>query len=97
VVNAVSWTREKKSLEGLPGTDVPACSACHGPGALGDGVSPRLAGQLYPYTIKELLNWNKERAQTPPAEDTSAIMAPIAHNLNKSQIEAVAAYLSDMK
>ena len=57
---------------------------------------PRLAGQLYPYTVKELVNWDTERGQGGLA-DTSAVMRPIAHSLTKSQIEAVAAYLSDLE
>jgi cytochrome c553 len=44
-----------------------------------------------------LTNWDKERGQDAANPDTSAIMQPIAHNLNKSQIEAVAAYLSDLQ
>ncbi|MGA7329558.1 MAG: c-type cytochrome [Rhodomicrobium sp.] len=83
--------------EGIPDANVPACSACHGPGATGEGANPRLAGQLYPYTVKELVNWSKERGQVPGAEDTSAVMAPIAQSLSRSQIDAVAAYLSYLK
>jgi cytochrome c553 len=90
-------TGKKIFEEGIPETNVPACSACHGPDAMGEGANPRLAGQLYPYTVKELVNWSKERGQQPATEDTSNIMAPIAHSLTKSQIEAVAAYLSDLK
>ncbi len=83
--------------EGAPDANVPACSACHGPEAEGSGPIPRLAGQLYPYTTKELANWSKERGQDAANPDTSAIMKPIAHSLTKSQIEAVAAYLSYME
>ncbi len=83
--------------EGIPEANVPACSACHGPDAMGDGANPRLAGQLYPYVVKELVNWSKERGQNASADDTSAVMAPIAQSLSKSQIEAVAAYLSYQK
>jgi cytochrome c553 len=85
--------------EGLPDGNVPACSACHGPQAMGDGQNPRLAGQLYPYTVKELANWSKERAQNANGQeqDTSAVMAPIARSMNRQQIEAVAAYLSHLK
>jgi cytochrome c553 len=83
--------------EGVPDANVPACSACHGPEAEGSGPIPRLAGQLYPYTTKELANWSKERGQDAANPDTSAIMKPIAHSLTKSQIEAVAAYLSYME
>lgn len=83
--------------EGLPEDNVPACSACHGPEAKGQGEIPRLAGQLFPYLVKELTNWGSERGQGVPKNDTSALMAPIAHNLTQSQIAAVAAYLSYLK
>jgi len=87
-------TGKKIYEEGVPGVDVPACSSCHGPEAKGDGVFPRLAGQLHDYIFKKLVNWNKERGQDPAKPDTSAIMEPIAHGLNESQIAAVAAYLN---
>ena len=58
---------------------------------MGVGVNPRLAGQLYPYVVKELANWSKERQAD---EGTAAVMAPIAQSMNKAQIEAVASYLS---
>ena len=80
--------------EGLPESNVPACSACHGQEAKGQDEIPRLAGQLFPYTVKELTNWSKERGQGGTKDDTSAIMAPTAHNLTQSQIAAIAAYLS---
>ena len=80
--------------EGLPESNVPACSACHGADAKGQDEIPRLAGQLFPYTVKELTNWTRERGQGGTKDDTSAIMAPTAHNLTPSQIAAIAAYLS---
>jgi cytochrome c553 len=83
--------------DGLPDQDIAACAACHGPDATGAGIIPRLAGQLYPYVIDKLVNWGKERGQNPKIPDTSAIMSPVAHSLNKSQIEAVAAYVSSLK
>jgi cytochrome c553 len=83
--------------EGIPDANVPRCASCHGPEAKGDGAFPRLAGQIYPYIIKVLSNWDKERGQDAAHPDTSAIMQPIAHSLNKSQIEAVAAYLSNLE
>ena len=81
---------EKKIFDdGVPSADVPACGTCHGADAKGNGAFPRLAGQLYPYLVSQLTNWAHERA-----EENSNIMAPIAHGLTKSQIEAVAAYVS---
>ena len=87
-------TGKKIFEEGVPDAKVPPCSTCHGPQAKGNAAFPRLAGQLYPYTVKELVNWSTERGQNPATPDTSAIMQPIAHSLDKSQVEAVAAYLS---
>ncbi len=88
---------ERIFQDGVPDANVAACAACHGPKALGYEQIPRLAGQLYPYIIKELTNWSKERGQDPAKPDTSFIMAPIAHSLTRSQVDAVAAYLSDLK
>jgi cytochrome c553 len=82
--------------DGVPDANVAACAACHGPGAVGNGQVPRLAGQLYPYLVKELTNWSKERGQNPSQPDTSLIMEPVAHSLTRSQVDAVAAYLSSL-
>jgi cytochrome c553 len=83
--------------DGVPEANVAACAACHGPNATGVGEIPRLAGQLYPYLVKELINWGKERGQNPTKPDTSAIMSPVAHSLTRTQVEAVAAYLSYLR
>ena len=82
--------------EGLPEANVPACMACHGLEGKGQNEIPRLAGQLYAYSVGQLSGWGMVRGQG-TAVDTSAIMAPTAHNLNRSQIEAVAAYVSTMQ
>jgi cytochrome c553 len=80
--------------EGLLDVNVPPCASCHGPEAKGDGEFPRLAGQLHDYIFNKLVNWGEERGQDLKHPDTSAIMQPIAHNLTKTQIESVAAYLN---
>jgi len=90
-------TGQKIFQDGMPENNIAACAACHGPGATGSGEIPRLAGQLYPYVIKELTNWGKERGQNPTKPDTSAIMSPVAHSLDQEQIDAVAAYVSTLK
>jgi cytochrome c553 len=90
--NNLVATGKKSYEEGIPEANVPACVSCHGPEAKGDRAFPRLAGQLHDYIVKTLMNWNKERGQR--SGDTSAIMTPIARNLNESQIEALAAYLN---
>ncbi|MDQ2948972.1 MAG: c-type cytochrome [Acidobacteriota bacterium] len=83
--------------EGIPEANVPACSACHGPEAKGKAQISRLAGQLYPYTVKELDGWVKERGRDPGKADIASVMTPIAHALSHPQIAAVAAYLSYLK
>jgi cytochrome c553 len=83
--------------QGLLDVNVPPCATCHGPDAKGEGEFPRLAGQLHDYIYNKLVNWSQERGQDPKHPDTSAIMQPIAHNLTKAQIEAVAAYLNYLK
>jgi len=80
--------------EGVPDAQVPPCASCHGPAAKGDGEFPRLAGQLHDYIFNKLVNWSSERGQDAANPDASAIMQPIAHNLTKAQITAVAAYLN---
>ena len=83
--------------QGIAGTNIPACASCHGEEAKGQGAFPRLAGQLHDYIMNKLVNWSKERGQDPARPDTSAIMEPIAHGLTRSQIAAVAAYLSHVE
>jgi cytochrome c553 len=56
-----------------------------------------LAGQLYPYTVKQLSGWTKERGQAAEKEDTTAVMTSISHNLTPPQIDAIAAYLSYLR
>jgi cytochrome c553 len=88
----------KKIYEGgIEKSDIPPCAGCHGPDAKGQGQFPRLAGQLSDYIFNKLTNWGKERGQNPANPDTSAIMAPIAHNLTEQQIKAVAAYLNQLE
>ena len=83
--------------EGLPESNVPACSACHGPDGKGRDEIPRLAGQLYPYTVKALRNWARERGQGSASPDVSAVMAPTAHNMTQAEMSAVAAYVSTLR
>jgi len=90
-------TGQKIFQEGIPEANVPACSACHGPDAKGEAAIPRLAGQLHPYTVRQLSGWSKERGQAAAKDDTTAVMTSISHNLTPPQIDAVAAYLSYLR
>ncbi len=65
------------------------CTNCHGMDAKGSDAAPRLAGQIYPYTVKVLTNWaiiNREQ---------EGVKAPTQHLLTDAQIAAVASYLSN--
>ena len=90
-------TGRKIFEDGMPEVNIAACAACHGPDATGSGQIPRLAGQLYSYMIKTLSNWDKERGRNPTVPDAAAIMSPVAHSLNKLQIEAIAAFVSTLR
>lgn len=90
-------TGKKIYEDGIPEANVPACMACHGGEAKGQGAIPRLAGQLDDYIISKLLNWTKERGQDPARPDISAIMLPTSHNLTKAQVAAVAAYVGRLQ
>jgi cytochrome c553 len=84
--------------EGVPEANVPACSACHGPDAKGQDANPRLAGQLYPYIIAQLTGWKHGyRSQDSAEAGTPNLMVQIAGGLSKTQITAVAAYLSNKR
>jgi cytochrome c553 len=89
---------EKLFHQGAPENDVPACLVCHGANAKGDGIFPRLAGQLRPYLIGQLTDWDSQRGLGPNGkDDNSRIMAPIAKSLTAQQIKEVTAYLSSLK
>jgi len=83
--------------DGVPDASVPACFACHGQDAKGDAENPRLAGQLSSYTAAQLAGWTKYRQKDPTTPGASNVMAQIASNLTKPQIEALSAYLSSLK
>ncbi len=83
--------------EGVPEANIPACSACHGPAATGQGEIPRLAGQLFSYTVRTLSTWNKDRGAASEGENPAAVMAPIARNLTPNQIAAIAAYVGNLR
>ena len=91
-LNPAPFGRAPKQLEdtgkeiygqGAPNDNVPACQVCHGPRAEGAGPVPRLAGQLYLYTVKELENWDKE----PGAGGKSRYI--LGHAADRSQLEQI--------
>lgn len=73
---------------GLPDFSLMACAACHGEKAQGNGPIPRLAGQHADYVMKQL-NVFSRTEQRPEG----AVMKPIAHLLDPSDMRAVASYV----
>jgi cytochrome c553 len=81
--------------DGIPEANLPACAACHGSEGRGNAIAPRLAGQLYSYTVRQMLNWNRDRRQgSGDLDDPAVKMDIVARSMSRAQIEAVAAYLS---
>lgn len=82
--------------DGVSRDNVPACANCHGPDGKGSGAVPRVAGQIYPYAVKVLTHWaiiNREHDR----EGGAAVKSEIEHKLTQSEIEAVAAYISNLE
>jgi cytochrome c553 len=81
--------------DGLPNENVPACAACHGSNGEGSDLVPRVAGQMYAYTVEQLNGWGKGyRSKDPVSPENPNTMQAIATSMTKEQIAAVAAYLS---
>ena len=82
---------------GNPDSEVPACMGCHGPAGEGNPLAgyPALAGQHAQYTAKMLTafedgaNWGEDDAP-------SNIMAGVASNLSKDEINAVSSYIQGL-
>jgi cytochrome c553 len=78
--------------EGNPATGVEPCVTCHGAGAAGSALLPRLAGQDAGYLETQLRQFNK-RERT----NDNAVMHGIAVRLTEREMQAVAEYLAAMK
>ena len=78
-------------VNGVSAKNVPACATCHGAEGRGNATFPRLAGQHADYLAKQLLVF--QRTDERPA---GSIMKTVAHELNRDDIENVAAYLQAM-
>lgn len=80
---------------GNPATGVPACSGCHGPAGLGQGLSkfPRLAGQHADY-VKQTLGYFKSQER---ANDPNGMMRGVAARMTEQEIAAVSQYIQGLK
>ena len=85
---------EKIFKEGK-GDKVPACISCHQENAVGsdDIGAPRLAGQFYPFLIKQLHDFATNRRK----DDIMFTMNMVASNLSDQDKVDVATYLSQLR
>ncbi len=72
--------------QGIPERGVAACATCHGPGALGSGIFPRLAGQHAEYVLRQLNVIQTRLRQSP-------VMHGIIKDLKPAEMRAVAAFV----
>ena len=75
-------------LQGIPGANVVACLACHGPAGEGVREIPRLGGMSYFYLKRRLEEWRQGYHSAPSP------MPLVASTLGPDEIEALASYLS---
>ncbi|SPJ23453.1 c-type cytochrome [Palleronia abyssalis] len=81
---------ERIAMEGVPGSDVPACAACHGPWSEPiDPAYPSLSGQYRPYLEDQLRLW---REGVRGGTRVARLMHQAATRLTDAQIEAVSAW-----
>ncbi len=86
-------TGERIATRGIPAADVPACTSCHGPEGKGvPPVFPQIAGQHASYIQKQLSDWKTGKRANDPAQ----MMKDVAPALSAKQMEAVAAYFSQV-
>ena len=79
--------------------DVPACNSCHGADGTGDEAmgTPGLAGQFYPFLIKQLEDFAKGADQGGRDDTTMFVMNNNARGLTAQDRKDVAYYLSQIK
>jgi cytochrome c553 len=74
---------------GIAADGIPACTACHGPGAVGTAEYPRLAGQHAQYLLKQIRSFQNNMRNV-------AVMHGVAQGLKVEEIRDVAAYLQSL-
>ena len=87
--------RRKIFQNGVPGANIAACAACHGPEAQGSGEIPRLAGQL-PVRLQQFSRLERRTRSEPPSQTYRRHVSGRASLLSASG-KLVAAYLSYLR
>ncbi len=79
---------------GNPVSGVPACSGCHGPAGLGQGLSkfPRLSGQHADY-VKQTLGYFQKQER---ANDPNGMMRGVTARMTAEEIAAVSQYIQGL-
>lgn len=74
--------------------DVPSCNSCHGAEGLGDDNlgTPRLAGQLYQFLVKQMDDYANDRRQ----DTTMYVMNANAKGLSEQDRRDVSSYLNSL-
>lgn len=81
------------AVNGMWSDNLPACIACHGPGARGVGTEfPALAGQHAGYLESQLKAWQTNQRHN----DANGLMAAVAAALDDKQIKTVSTYLASL-
>ncbi|MBK1718286.1 c-type cytochrome [Thiocystis violacea] len=79
---------------GNPSSGVPACSGCHGPAGMGQGLSkfPRISGQHADY-VKQTLGYFKSAER---ANDPAGMMRGVTARMTDQEIAAVSQYIQGL-
>lgn len=92
-VTGADYANGKSIFENGKG-NVPACNSCHGATGLGDDNlgTPRLAGQIYGFLIKQMDDYAEDRRQ----DTTMFVMNANAKGLSQQDRRDVSAYLNSI-
>jgi cytochrome c553 len=79
---------------GILDKGVAACTACHGPEGLGNGLAgyPRMGGQNADYNVLQLKAFQNGTRRN----DTNSIMRDIAQRMNDQEMKAVSEYMAGL-
>lgn len=70
------------------------CVNCHGPAGAGEGpANPAIAGQPAAYTIEQLRRWKRSQRRN----DARDVMGSTVRGMTDAEIEAMAAYIEQMR
>lgn len=80
-----------KAEAGRPLAQIHHCTSCHGPGLMGQGQVPRLAGQDFVYLLKRLRGY---RSKT--TSDLDGMMTMVSQSLSEQDIENLVHFMASV-